>query len=261
MERDEGGSSSKGKEIQTRGSDSSLTSSEEDTPVHTQIAFPKKISNQEESWLRRNSEPLQDQPVIVGGRVASSTAQYIRPVTSGSETLTGWEAAKVLFPNHVPGEGNGWGHFGANNTDFAEVLKNNTDKKTIEHYFENISIPPEKGLFQMHARSDIWYFFVEKHRWAHLGHRDENSNLLHDLPKNISNYKLNDTYITLLTNLNTKEEKRSECISIMNRSKELILFDKDNRPNGESSVLYWRYLHEFMAMRHYYQVYLLDDNT
>lgn len=34
---------------------------------------------------------------------------------------------------------------------------------------------------------------------------------------------------------------------------------EDNFPSSTNE--YWKYLHEFIAARHYYQVFLLDDNT
>ena len=174
--------------------------------------------------------------------------------------ISSWESK---YPNHLPGKEQGWGYFGKNRQkEIRDLLV-----KTIEsdpHWLDGFTIPPRKNEPMLAPQTSFWYDIRAKYdydltrltsvEWP-VRHREaalENPRLLWG-----SDYN-HDMLVSIMTETGDIEDQKKTCIGIMERMAEVMSYE-ENRPSKNEE--YWKFLHEFLAARHYYQVFLLDDNT
>ncbi len=161
------------------------------------------------------------------------------------------------YPNHVAGEGKGFGYLGANQGHKFVALLAGYNGPLLREFLNKI--PPSKNEPMVGPRSEFWA--ILRGRSEGIGTTSEFP-LFHKEPLVVEGSgggRINhDTLIAISTDHSTREEKRQACLEIMETLKEVIVYP-ENRPTRTGE--YWKYLHEFMAARHYYQLFLLDDNT
>ena len=169
----------------------------------------------------------------------------------------------ALCPGHLTGEFKGYGYFGATpaNSAFFTQLLTADDPQAVRDFVNGVNIPPRKGEVMVPFRTIFWNDLWRKYlgqdinktsgEWP-IWHRDGNIQ-----KPSVSS---SDTLVSLKTfQGGSREELKQACIYVMYTLKE-CLDDLDNKP-VEGNMEFWKFFHEYLATRHFYQVFLLDDNT
>ncbi len=211
-----------------------------------------ETSREEDKWLRTSPIPSSDPDVPVPGHQLHSAVLTDRLTKAGLESK---------YPNHALGRGQGWGYIGANRSYVILNLLNVTIEND-PNYLAPFTIPPTKGEPMMAARTNFWWDLREKYTQEDINCASEewaarHTDSMSDSQINSLNYS-HDTMINIMTRTGSKQEQREVCESMMRILKE-VMTDRDHRPSKTSE--YWKFLHEFLAVRHYYQLFLLDNNT
>lgn len=203
-------------------------------------------------WRSADPIPSDDQDVAPDGYRFHNTCLEDRASVSVMESN---------HPNHLPGRGQGWGYFGENRQSVIRNLLVSTleSDPALLQYF---SIPPTKNEPMLGPRSNFWNDIRAKYdydltklpssEWP-ARHRDPatyNTQIVGD--------NRHDTLVSIMTESGTIEDQKDTCISIMRTTAEAMSYG-ENKPSRNDE--YWKFLHEFLAARHYYQVFLLDENT
>lgn len=115
------------------------------------------------------------------------------------------------------------------------------------------------------AKSNFWINIMAKYPNKDSGDAGSDWRVWHT---NVSPQIPHDTgVIPTTTSYENKEELKRTILENMGILRDSILQDIEeykemywaDDENGTDS--YWRHLHEFLALRHYYQIYLLDDRV
>ena len=168
------------------------------------------------------------------------------------------KASLLDLPGHAEGQGQGFGHFGGKKADLNVLWPLLKNVESVRNFIEAMEIPPQKGEAMVPQGSYFWNQLWNKYEgeginrtsseWP-LFHRDGTIHTYHNV--------LNDTLINIKTigNDDIREELKQACLYVMVELKELIVDAKTKKCNAD----FWRYTHEILAARHFYQIYLLDD--
>ena len=164
-------------------------------------------------------------------------------------------------PAHHAGQALGYGYFGGTRADVDTLnqLYDGNHTRQIRNFINNSNIPPRKGELMVPFLTTFWSNLWSKYNGQSISSTSEEWPLWHREPHSLL-LPSNDTLISIKTfEGSTRDELKFQCIYIMSSMKE-VLNDLDNRPTAGNKE-FWKFYHEYMAARHYYQVFLLDDNT
>ena len=180
---------------------------------------------------------------------------------------------KQMFPSHIPGEGQGWGYLGANRAHLFQPLLGD---RNIPHFRDHFStIPPTKGEAMISPYSDFWCEIWKKHNGEGIGGTQSGWPIWYKSmsPDTVLTPGNNNTLIGIkcsrdIFGAELADELKQNCVYVMRDLIDLLSNEKEWYDESASESedenyekQYWRHLHEYMAARHFYQVYLLDDNT
>ena len=222
----------------------------------------RKEAELETKWLKEDIPPLSKSQDIPLDKYELKSCCLGRMSTTQMENT---------YPSHMRGKHDGYGVMGGNH---APTLLNLLKVTTEDH--ENIlyefKIPPRKYEPMVHSSSQFWWLLNEKYHFPNskdtivshpsvkwkwpARHTDAISTSLDDA----SNYR-HDTMINIMFKKDASvQEKRATCEYIM-RAMKRALEDPNNRPslNEASRQQYFKNLHEFLAARHYYQLWLFEE--
>ena len=192
-----------------------------------------------------------------------------------SELYTNYTTPQIkhMFPSHIPGEGQGWGYLGANRVHLFQPLLGD---RNIPHFRDHFStIPPTKGEAMINPYSEFWCDLWKKHKGEGIGGTESNWPIWYKStsPDTVLAPGYNNTLIGIkcsrdIFGAELADELKQNCVYVMRDLIDLLSNEKEWYDESDSESedenyekQYWRYLHEYMAARHFYQVYLLDDNT
>ena len=170
--------------------------------------------------------------------------------------------AKIIsqYPAHLAGQGQGYGYFGGSSVDSRYFINLLDDAKVNEicEFVSNSNIPPHRNETMITFESIFWQKIWDKYLGQYVDNTSGDWPIWH---KDRSN-NTHDPLISLKTFGEgtvdqTREELKQHCIYVMQTMQEILSDNKPTRGNKE----FWKYFHEYMAARHYYQVFLLDNNT
>lgn len=162
-------------------------------------------------------------------------------------------------PVHHEGAGEGWGVLGSNFQERITRLLLSMNKHLLLEIFLNI--PPIKGEPMLPANSDFWAIIRSRYpgpsatssRWPVL-HTPVLEGLSHDTG----------VQPTVMDPEN-RQELKNNCEFVLTTMKETVLGNisdcKDDPDDPGCKEAYWEHLHQYLAIRHYYQLYLLDDRV
>ena len=170
----------------------------------------------------------------------------------------------ALYPHHRPGQGNGFGHCGGNNSHTLTRLLRDKNPYAIQDFVNNSNIPPNKHEAMITYATTFWVNVWRMYEGVGVDMTTSEWPVWHREPLATTKHTdCNDTLISIKTiDGGSREELKVICIQIMDTMREQLM-NPENWPEVEDGigVEYWKFFHEYMAARHYYQVFLLDDNT
>lgn len=213
-------------------------------------------------------QPLGAYDLTPAGPVKSTTPgdlQDLPDVPTKYHTCATYTDRKKIIekcPAHLAGEGQGFGHFGgtAPSSRFFTGLLDWGDPAAIRDFINNTNIPPQKGERMLPFETTFWTTLWNKYVGEGIGATSAEWSVWHREPTTHDAIRSHDTLISIKTfNGGSREELKEQCVHIMNTMKE-VLNNPENRPSNKNKE-FWKFFHEYMGARHYYQVFLLDDNT
>ena len=161
----------------------------------------------------------------------------------------------VKCPAHLQGEHLGYGHFGHKQSDTQLFNNLLNDKVAVLDFINNAGLPPIKGEPMVSWTTDFWAHLWDKYSGKHIQATSGEWPVWHREPS-LDRQQNHDTLISIKTfGDSDKVELRKQCLYVMDTMKDVL-----NNPEN-SNTEFWKYFHEYMGVRHYYQVFLLDENT
>ena len=222
-------------------------------PGSTTGLLPGKYVETPEGWVRTTGPvDTQDLPEV--------------PTRFHSTTTINLTDAELLakYTGHVAGQRNGFGHLGGNNSHTFARLLVEQNPEDIQDFVQNTSIPPNKFEAMVDYNSSFWVNVWRMYNGVGVDMTSSEWPVWHRAPQtDVNRTFCNDTLISIKTTQGgSREELKEQCIYIMNIMREQLV-EPENWPDEPDGigVEYWKFFHEFMAARHYYQVFLLDDST
>ena len=220
-------------------------------PSSSPWVTPGKYEETDAGWSSRGTNvDLQDLPVV--------PTQYHSTTT----TLTPGTLLEK-FPGHEAGRGTGFGHFGGNHSRHLHGFLDNDDYEGISRFVRDAPIPPLKGEPMISYNTNFWIKLWNKYLGSDVDQTSAGWPVLHKAPSALSaGTANNDTLISFKTTEGgTRDELKANCIEVMTTMQNLLQLEENHPDNEDGGLEYWKFFHEYMAARHYYQVFLLDDNT
>ena len=218
-------------------------------------------------------------PELVSGQYVETPAGWVRvrgpidaqdlpevPTRFHSTTTTRMSEEELLarYPGHLAGQRNGFGHFGGNNSHIFATFLEDEDPEAIRDFVQNASIPPNKYEPMVNYSTFFWINLWDMYEGVGVNMTSAEWPVWHREPQTaLDRTFCNDTLISIKTTEGgSREELKELCVYIMNTMKEQLI-EPENWPEEEDGIgeEYWKFFHEYMGARHYYQVFLLDENT
>ena len=201
------------------------------------------------SWSKTSKHTdLQDLPVIT---------------TKFHTCATAFSPQHILekCPGHRTGDGQGYGLFGGTRVHseyFTRILGDDTGRDALA-FVNNDNIPPQKGQAMLSYQTHFWRLLWNKYLGEGVSMTSSEWPVWHRAPSTDLRQS-SDVLISIKsTEGGSRQELQRICLEIMNTMRD-VLNDRDNRPTHNNKE-FWKFFHEYMAARHFYQAFLLDDST
>ena len=220
--------------------------------------FPSP-SREEMEWERTGTLTDTSGP----GPSSSQSHLHSTHMTGTNVSNARLEHLEKMFPTHVAGKGRGWGYFGELDKEVIwNLLKDLNTLEKNPYCLDGFNIPPKKHEPMLGLRSSFWASILNKYDEKTTGVDVTNVETeewpLRPRPPVVKSKPFpHDTLMDIVTNSGTRKEQKETCVYIM-RSLKDAMQDPDNYPSKKDTE-YWKFMHQFLAARHHYQVHLLND--